>query len=373
MTEDSLLESVNSGVKFDKIRAVLPEVLKKGVPEAVVKALAASEDLDTLLWWCDSELKSPHVDKAIHAKLSAGEIPTLSYGKLVERIVTLSKYGEPRFLQDLVNAAGIRQADISLPLRTPVLVAGDMSASMQVCVMSASIIASIICGLSEAELVFFNTHPVQPPVQPKDCPTALEVSKTVRAQGGTANAAALVAAWELKKVYNTVVMVTDEEENQSVRLSTGEIMRFAELFRKYRAEVAPNCELVMVSFLRNMAAETQMMACLRQAGVPGSVISQFKFSQSKPDLTKIDAMLGLMSSGTQQFTQEVAMTAAAMREHGVTGWLSNRNLLIEEQLKQHAELAKAQKVKDLMAQLKGLVSMEELQQLIHNDDNTISQ
>lgn len=38
----------------------------------------------------------------------------------------------PSFLPELVQAAGIRQKDISLPLRTPVLVAGDMSASMQV-------------------------------------------------------------------------------------------------------------------------------------------------------------------------------------------------------------------------------------------------
>ena len=103
-------------------------------------------------------------------------MPQISYGKLVERIVTFGSVPEtgpksvdealaemglvasdlpwdvlqgikeqvesadnqtashepPSFLPMLVEAAGIRQKDISLPLRTPVLVAGDMSASMQV-------------------------------------------------------------------------------------------------------------------------------------------------------------------------------------------------------------------------------------------------
>ena len=278
LTEHTLADAVRSGVKYDKIRALLPEVVRRGVSEDVMIALAEHEDLDTLLWWYETELRSEHIEKAIHQRLSAGQVPTLSYGKLVERIVTLGTVPDtgpktvdealaamglaaddlpydvlaeiseqiaqsladsgpqmavPGFLPDLVQAAGVRQKDIALPLRTPVLVAGDMSASMQVCVMSASIIASIITGLAEAELVFFNHQLVTAPIQPKDCASAVELSHLVQAVGQTANASALVEAYELRKRYNTVVMVTDEEENTKAVLSNGQHVLIAELFKLY--------------------------------------------------------------------------------------------------------------------------------------------
>ena len=61
--------------------------------------------------------------------------------------------------------------------------------------------------------------------------------------GQTANAAALIDAYEQRKVYNTVVMVTDEEENTKALLSNGERLLFAELFQRYRATVAPQCKV----------------------------------------------------------------------------------------------------------------------------------
>jgi hypothetical protein len=397
LTEENLLEAVQQGVSYDKIRAVLPDVARAGVNEDVMMALAKHEDLDTLLWWYDTELNSPHVEKAIHARLSDGQIPTLSYGKLVERIVTFGTVPDtgpksldealegmglsaadlpyevlqeirqqiaaemaanpqpehhiPSFLPMLVQAAGVRQNDIALPLRTPVLVAGDMS---------ASIIASIITGLAEAELVLFNDFQVMPPSQPKDCESAVEVSRQVRAIGPTANAAALVEAYEQRKVYNTVVMVTDEEENTPAVLSTGEAVMFAELFGRYREQVAPECKLVMVSFLQNMSAETQLMSSLRDAGIPDAIVSQFKFNQGRPDLTKLDAMLGLLSCDTDDFVHELGAITAQIREAGIAGWVTAEAMASEER----AHAAKQAKMEALLCQLSELAPAQQLHEMI---------
>eukprot|EP00658_Telonema_sp_P-2_P026774 TRINITY_DN20839_c0_g1_i4.p1 TRINITY_DN20839_c0_g1~~TRINITY_DN20839_c0_g1_i4.p1 ORF type:complete len:288 (+),score=87.34 TRINITY_DN20839_c0_g1_i4:165-1028(+) len=266
----------------------------------------------------------------------------------------------PCFLPELVKAAGVRQKDIALPLRTPVLVAGDMSASMQVCVMSASIIASIITGLAEAELVLFNDFMVTPPSQPKDCESAVEVSRQVKAIGPTANGAALVDAYEQQRVYNTIVMVTDEEENTAAVLGSGEEVMFAELFARYKQQVSPTCKLVLVSFLQNMAAETQLVRTLREAGVCDSVVSQFKFSQTRPDLTKIDAMLGLLSCDTNEFSDELGATVEVITEVGISGWLDAENGASEAQ----AKLDKKAKLDELMSQLSELAPAQELHGMI---------
>merc|ERR1711924_436633 len=83
-------------------------------------------------------------------------------------------YHVPCFLPDLVVAANHRQRHIKLALCSPVLVAGDMSGSMQVCVMSSAIIASLITGMAQAELVFFNNRAIVPE-QPKDCQSAVQL------------------------------------------------------------------------------------------------------------------------------------------------------------------------------------------------------
>eukprot|EP00658_Telonema_sp_P-2_P016615 TRINITY_DN16449_c0_g1_i10.p1 TRINITY_DN16449_c0_g1~~TRINITY_DN16449_c0_g1_i10.p1 ORF type:complete len:411 (+),score=98.07 TRINITY_DN16449_c0_g1_i10:1028-2260(+) len=410
-------------MSYQKLRAVMPDQVNH-LSDQALEAIAAQDDLDTLLWWYETELHSPHVEKAITKRLERGEVPGLAYGKLVERIVSFgaipvqlqpghahqlpnhterlllelssdsssilcgaclayagerqavetvcyshmsgcdgaiehsgdqqvdgnSKHrisvqlhdlpsdithlffslcscgpanlsmfkepyialidpdtganscrynlvdagtapsavmavatrcpvegwsvtalgvnsdvkccgdysdvrkicrrlvregynsvdtghqeeiGEPGFLPALVKAADVRQKQLCLPLRTPVLVAGDCSASMQVCVMSASIIASILTGLTEASLVMFNHQLVEPPLQPKDCATAIEVSQLVHAQGQTAPAAALLRGYEERRVYNTIVVASDEEENKPVTLNaTGEKVLFAELFKR---------------------------------------------------------------------------------------------------------------------------------------------
>ena len=118
--------------------------------------------------------------------------------------------------------------------------------------------------------------------------------------------------------------------------------------------------MVLVSFLNNMAVETQLTRDLDRVGVPESVVSQFKFSQARPDLTKIDAMLGLMSCDTEDFAEEAAMVAGTIREHGIAGWMQNEVGV----LAQRAATAKQAKVDALMAQLTALAPPDKLQEML---------
>merc|ERR1711907_43802 len=235
--------------------------------------------------------------------------------------------------------------------------------SMQVCVMSASIIASIICGLAEAELVFFNHQLHMPPSQPKNCESAVQLSREVKAVGQTANAAALTEAFDERKVYNTIVMVTDEEENTKASLANGDRVLFAELFKRYRDEVAPECELVLVSFLEDAVSETQLMKELKAIGITSDVVSQFKFSQTRPDLTKIDAMLGLLSCDTVDFAEEVTLMASQIASAGIARWLEQEAEFVE----QRTQAQKQTRIEGLVEQLRGLVTSEQLQALLNEE------
>ncbi|CAF5133670.1 unnamed protein product, partial [Rotaria sp. Silwood1] len=65
----------------------------------------------------------------------------------------------------------------------------------------------------------------------------------------------------------------------------------------YRTEIYP-AKLVFISFLRHQHAQGQMYKEFQDANVPDVI--QFKFSGERPDLTKIDNLLGLLSTGSSE-------------------------------------------------------------------------
>ena len=95
-------------------------------------------------------------------------------------------------------------------------------------------------------------------------------------------------------------VVSDEEEN-----SKHKGLSFAECFSRYEKEVSPGCRVTFVSFLADMNAEGQMVAELRALGYGGTV-EQFKLHRERPDLTKTDALLAVMSAQTPQVLAERA-------------------------------------------------------------------
>ena len=81
---------------------------------------------------------------------TAGEALGLGYGKLVERLLKFDQpqgWGpaveRPAFYGELVDAAQLKLTGTSVPLEQPVLVLGDASASMQVCIETSTIVASL--------------------------------------------------------------------------------------------------------------------------------------------------------------------------------------------------------------------------------------
>ncbi len=110
-------------------------------------------------------------------------------------------------------------------------------------------------------------------------------------------------------------MVTDEEENESIELADGTKTRFFKLFMKYREEVYP-AKLVFISFLAHQHDQGQIYKQFQEANVPDviqvretlfsiffllvllCIFLQFKFNRERPDLTRLDNLLDLLSTGS---------------------------------------------------------------------------
>ncbi|XP_041350621.1 uncharacterized protein LOC121369645 [Gigantopelta aegis] len=287
------------------------------------------ETLDTLLWYYE-DLQLLSVDSVIQQRLDAGEKIKLPNGKLLERLLTLKiirenisapryGYGEITreenpskvcFFKDLVPIAEERLKSIQLPLEEPIVVIGDASGSMEVAIKTSTIIASLLTAITSARLVFFNTENREAPYLPTNAEQALELAVTTRAAGGTTPAASLWPFYDKKEVVKTFIMVTDEEENGSCHNYS-----FADLFKKYYEDVYP-AKLVFVSFLRSQHSNGQMVQALRDVGINPL---QFKMDGSRPDLSKLDNLFGLLSTEAESFTDEISDMEDKIRLKGLQG------------------------------------------------------
>ena len=89
--------------------------------------------------------------------------------------------------------------------------------------------------------------------------------------------------------------------------------RFAALFKKYCDEIYP-AKIVFVSFLRSQHAQGQMVPELQALGIEPM---QFRLEGSRPDLSKLDNLFGLMSSDSATFDEELAATEKKVKEEGI--------------------------------------------------------
>lgn len=113
----------------------------------------------------------------------------------------------------------------------------------------------------------------------------------------TAPACALWQYWEEKKVVKCFIVVTDEVEN--VR-SNGEY--FHTLFSRYAQRVYP-AKLVFVSFLENPGTKKgRMVTALERMGFD---VLQFRLDGKRPDLTKLEDILGLLASDSANFAKTI--------------------------------------------------------------------
>lgn len=276
----------------------------KPAPEALREAVARYESLDTLLWYYE-ELRSEALDREVAKRLDAGESSALGVGKLMERVITLRDLKAP-FWPRLVPAVDRQLARLRLPLEAPVVVLGDASSSMTVAVRVATIIGSVLTVLTQADLRFFNQGLLRPKLVPRDTAGVLAVTDATQAVGSTAPAAALWPSLQKRDLVRTFVVVTDEEEN-----TDAQGMRFDAMYAKYRDECFP-AQVVFVSFI-GQQARGQMTAALELKGL---AYRQLRLDRARPDLTRLDAMLGEIAVQGALFDERVTTLAAWLAAPG---------------------------------------------------------
>ncbi|CAF0970006.1 unnamed protein product [Adineta ricciae] len=322
------------------------------------KARIASyeEKLDTILWYYE-DLECPDVDEVLSERLRNGEQITLPYGKLMDRLLLIrtlrddkpdipafyrnSEYAsawggrnyvsehKPRGPQpkkaalytDLIAVAEKQLQTIKLTLESPVGILADASYSMEIAIRTATILSSLLTAICSAKLTFFHDKMFPPAFTPKNIEDVLTLALTTNVAGGTANAAALLPYYQSKEVIKTFIMVTDEEENDSIELPDGSKTRFFKLFLQYREEVYP-AKLVFISFLAQQHNQGQMFKQFQEANIPDVI--QFKFNRQRPDLTKFDNLLGLLSTQSSDvFEDRVEKLQNDFQRDGVDSVMTN--------------------------------------------------
>lgn len=220
----------------------------------------------------------------------------------MERILHFkeSKKGQ-LFYNRLLDIAQTQLSNLNAPISPPAVVIGDASGSMEVAIKTSTILSSIVCAVSNADLVFFDDKVIKPPCVPRSVAQVLQVAEEVKTRGATHNAIGLWKYYEKRIPLKFVFMVTDEMEN-----GRAHGFNFNQLFVKYRAEVAPDCKLVYVSFLSDPKTPGKMV---REALQPAINLQplQFRLNLKRPDLTKVDSWLGLLALESHTF--DVSVTA----------------------------------------------------------------
>eukprot|EP00005_Dracoamoeba_jomungandri_P001536 CAMPEP_0174262220 /NCGR_PEP_ID=MMETSP0439-20130205/12847_1 /TAXON_ID=0 /ORGANISM="Stereomyxa ramosa, Strain Chinc5" /LENGTH=725 /DNA_ID=CAMNT_0015346893 /DNA_START=48 /DNA_END=2225 /DNA_ORIENTATION=- len=299
LSPETILEAVTEfRFPYSYLRKQFPDL-----PDEVKAEVAKYEKLDTLIWYYE-ELTNPTVDALIAERLDNGEELKFSYGKLMERLLYFKLSGAP-FYDRLIPIAEERLHQIRLPLEPPVVVLGDASYSMDVAIRTATIIGSLLTVLTNAELKFFNVDCFKANILPRKVSEVLQVATETKADGLTAPACSLWEYYKKKEVVKFFVVVTDEIENEK---SEGEF--FAQLFYRYYSEVYP-AKLVFVSFLDNPSEKGRMVRSLENLGI---VPLQFRLDATRPDLTKVDTLLGLLSSEGNFFGVQVGAIAEQLQD-----------------------------------------------------------
>jgi hypothetical protein len=288
-------------VPFSYLRSKLT-----AVPVGARPLIAAYTPLDTLIWYHEElEDEAAHVaSNRLIELLTAGELPKFNYGKLMERLMYFkalkTDLGKAIF-ELLVPIAERRLTSMSLDLEPGVVVAGDASYSMDVAVRTATVIGAVISLLAdEARLKFFHVSLFDPPIQPQTIREVVHVAEQVKADNMTAPGCLIEPYLREKKVVKCFVIVTDEVEN----VKHG-VEYFPELFARYYRDVYP-AEVVFVSFLENVNRKGRMVSALESMGF--SPI-QFRLDGRRPDLSKLDSLLGVISLRSQTWYSEIERIA----------------------------------------------------------------
>lgn len=214
-----------------------------------------------------------------------------TYGKLVERILKFERMNLGKIVGDLVPLADRRLGELKELHQTKatglrVAVFGDASSSMQAAIEAATIFASMVSTCLDRELSFFNGNVIHPRhAKPQNVQETPQVCHQIRASGCTSLASVLWPYYSKKKVMDLFVMVTDEGENTNC-----EDYNFSDLFAKYKQDVNPMAQLIVVTvgsgdrWFRNSLASN------------GIVCKTVTIDETRADLIKFEGLLGQLAA-----------------------------------------------------------------------------
>jgi hypothetical protein len=292
-------ENVNTSLQNFSIPYAHLRKFKEYLTDVSKARIALNEEkLDTILWYYE-ELQCLDVDDIIGQRLRKGDQITLSYGKIMERLLFFRKLREgernasksddsqssdnattiPRssdepthankaqFYFDLSDIAQAQLKKIKLSVESPVAVLGDASRSMGVAFRTAHVLSSLLTTICSAKLTFFNEKMFLPAKHPETIEDVLQLASETLVGRKSAPAAALVPYYDSKEVIKTFVLVSDEKENTSARSNSGEKWRFFQLLKKYREEVYP-AKLIFVSFINEQHEKKGIYSRFREANIP---------------------------------------------------------------------------------------------------------
>ncbi len=272
--------------------------LKPNVWSVIKWKVATKEKLRTVLWWW-KELNSETVNQIIADRLnteitSVEDIETfnLPYSAVLNILLQVNHLGLQKELTRVAEL--LMEKYVSLDIDSPVVVFGDASSSMEVAIRSSSILTSLLCYLTKANLHLFRNcdEPITNP--PTDVKSALSFAKTMRAKNCTSPASSLFPYLSTKKIVKTFIIVTDEEENTDYKgvytyNYTAEGC-FAKMYKKYIETVYP-ARLVFISFATQ---KSNLMTNSLQKVLGNNyneLVDVYKFDQYEPDMSRFDRVL----------------------------------------------------------------------------------
>lgn len=292
---------------YDFLRSV-----KVPLTDQAKSAIATYTNPNTLLWWLDQFINCPSAIESI-VKVANFELP---YGVLIDKLFLtrsklitkasrqVNKYTyavettfEPdktlpiyKLYEKLLNLAEEKLHNYKLNLEAPVAIFGDGSSSMDIAIKTSSIIMSVLCAICNAEMNIFRTgcEPINNP--PKCVEDVIHFNEVTKAKESTNPAASLAPYYVAGKKLNTIIVVTDEEENQKQMN-----MNFWQMFDAYCKKMQFVPRVIFISFL-NVGVKGQMISEVEK-NFPQYMenIKQFRFNRSEPDLSKLDSILMLLS------------------------------------------------------------------------------
>ncbi|KYQ92025.1 hypothetical protein DLAC_06854 [Tieghemostelium lacteum] len=278
--------------------------------------IAKYESLNTLIWWLH-EFNTTEVQKLIIERIKSGEqVSTIALGTLIEKVLLNDSIKKELYeVLEGTTMNKINDLKLKFSLPPPISILSDKSGSMQVAIRLSIIVSYLISNLTpDSTLSFFDTSDHPTPIKPNSIQDIARLNETIKASGGTTPSASLAPLLERKESKRYLVMISDEEENGSPK--------FSEVYKNYLQNVNPECKLIFVSFLANNAKGQMITEIKNKLNIDPL---QFVLDRNKPDVTKIDAMLSVLSAESDQFKTQFNLLMKYKTMHGEKKFLNYVN------------------------------------------------